>query len=110
MDNDYKTNFVEPQQNVAVADVEQTPGDELTAKALEEIRSTERLSGFGRFAMKLQNFFQSFGRQFIARRALDIRYGNALLRLDKFGFVIVVHRRSFLTQGDTSQAYRPLPD
>ncbi len=29
MDNDYKTKFVEPQQNVAVADVEQPPDDEL---------------------------------------------------------------------------------
>jgi hypothetical protein len=54
MDNDYKTNFVEPQESVAVADVK--PDDDLTAKTLEEIHSTERLSGFGRFAMKLQNF------------------------------------------------------
>ncbi len=59
MDNDYKTKFVEPQQSVAVADVEQPPDDELAAKALEEIHSTERLSGFGRFAMKLQNVFQA---------------------------------------------------
>src|SRR5215469_1392814 len=59
MDNDYKTKLVEPQQNVAVADVEQPPDDGLAAKALEEIHSTERLSGFGRFAMKLQNFFQA---------------------------------------------------
>jgi type IV secretory pathway VirB10-like protein len=59
MDNDYKTKFVEPQQSVAVAEVEQPPDDELAAKALEEIHSTERLSGFGRFAMKLQNFFQA---------------------------------------------------
>ena len=59
MDNDYKTNFVEPQENVALADVEQPRDDELTAKALEEIHSTERLSGFGRFAIKLQNFFQA---------------------------------------------------
>jgi hypothetical protein len=59
MDNDYKTKFVEPQQSVAVADVDQPPDDELAAKALEEIHSTERLSGFGRFAMKLQNFFQA---------------------------------------------------
>ncbi len=62
MDNDYKTKFVEPQRSIAVADVEQppaTPDDELTAKALEEIHSTERLSGFGRLAMKLQNFFQA---------------------------------------------------
>ena len=49
MDNDYKTKFVEPQQSVAVADVEQPPDDELAAKALEEIHNTERLSGFGRF-------------------------------------------------------------
>src|SRR5437588_6650491 len=59
MDNDYKTKFVEPQQSVAVADVEEPPDDELAAKALEEIHSAERLSGFGRFAMKLQNFFQA---------------------------------------------------
>jgi len=59
MDNDYRTKLVEPQQNVAVADVEQPPDDEVAAKALEEIHSTERLSGFGRFAMKLQNFFQA---------------------------------------------------
>src|SRR5205823_13062941 len=59
MDNDYKTKFVEPQQSVAVPDVEQPPDDEVAAKALEEIHNTERLSGFGRFAMKLQNFFQA---------------------------------------------------
>src|SRR5205823_10344976 len=59
MDKDYKTKFVEPQQSVAVADIEQPPDDELAAKALEEIHSTERLSGFGRFALKLQNFFQA---------------------------------------------------
>ena len=59
MDNDYKTKLVEPQQNVAVADVEQPPDDDLAAKALEEIHSMERLSGFGRFAMKLQKFFQA---------------------------------------------------
>src|SRR5207248_11696516 len=59
MDNDYKTKLVEPQQSIAVADVEQPPDDELAAKALEEIHSTERLSGFGRFAMKLQNVFQA---------------------------------------------------
>ena len=45
--------------SVAVADVEQPSDDELAAKALEEIHSTERLSGFGRFAMKLQNVFQA---------------------------------------------------
>lgn len=58
MDNDYKTTLVEPEKNVAVVD-DRTSDDEVAAKALEEIRSAERLSGFGRFATKLQNFFQA---------------------------------------------------
>jgi len=74
MDNDYKTKLVEPQQNVAVADVEQPPDDELAAKALEEIHSTERLSGFGRFAMKLQSFFR-------ASRALQSKQGLSHLKM-----------------------------
>lgn len=59
MNNGFKTKIVEPQQNVAVVDAGPPPDEELAAKALEEIRSTERLSGFGRFATKLQNFFQA---------------------------------------------------
>jgi hypothetical protein len=59
MNNGFKTKIVEPEQNVCVADTDQAPDEELAAKALEEIRSTERLSGFGRFAMKLQNCFQA---------------------------------------------------
>ena len=59
MNNGFKTKLVEPEQNVGVADTDQAPDEELAAKALEEIRSTERLSGFGRFAMKLQNCFQA---------------------------------------------------
>src|SRR6266567_1838925 len=88
-------------------------------------QSLLRLRGLGRLEEVLQlhceapksteplraaNLFESLGRQLVVRRLLDISYGNALLRLDKFGFIIVVHRRSFLTQGDTSQAYRPLRD
>jgi hypothetical protein len=57
MDIDYKTAVVEPEKNVAGVD-EQAP-DEVAAKALEEIRSTERLSGFGRFAKRLQGLFQA---------------------------------------------------
>ena len=59
MNSGYKTEVVEPKQKVAVPDVGQTPDDELAAKALEEIRSTERLSSFGRFVTRLQNFFQA---------------------------------------------------
>jgi hypothetical protein len=58
MDNDYKTAIVEPEKNVAVLDG-QAPGDEAATKALEEIRSTERLSGFGRFARRVQGLFQA---------------------------------------------------
>ena len=58
MDNDYKTAVVEPEKNVAVLDG-QAPDEEAAAKALEEIRSAERLSGFGRFARRLQGLFQA---------------------------------------------------
>lgn len=58
MDNDYKTAVIEPEKNGAVLDG-QAPDEEVAAKALEEIRSTERLSGFGRFARRLQGLFQA---------------------------------------------------
>lgn len=58
MDNDYKTTLVEPEKNVAALN-DGASDDEAAAEALEEIRSAERLSGFGRFATKLQNFFQA---------------------------------------------------
>ncbi len=59
MNNGYKTEVVGPEQNVAVVDVGHAPDGELTAKALQEIRSTERLSSFGRFVTRLQKFFQA---------------------------------------------------
>lgn len=59
MDDEYKTKMVESGQNVAVADADHVPHEDLAAKAIEEIHSAERLSGFGRFATKLQNFFQT---------------------------------------------------
>jgi len=56
MEKDYKTAVVEPEKNGAVLD-----GQALdpAAEALEEIRSTEPLSGFGRFARRLQGLFQA---------------------------------------------------
>src|SRR6266567_2734954 len=79
-------------------------------RRLEEVLQLHRKATKSTEPLRAVNFFQSFGRQFIVGRPLDIRDCDALLRLDKFGFVIVAHRRSFLTQGDTSQAYRPLRD
>src|SRR6266566_5393433 len=88
-------------------------------------QSLPRLRGLGRLEEVLQlhceapksteplrvvNFFQSFGRHFIVGLLLDICYGNALLRIDKLGFVIVVHRHYASIPSDTSQAYRPLRD
>jgi hypothetical protein len=58
MNNGFKTNFVAPEQNAHSAVVDEAPDETLTAQALEDIRSTERLSGFGRFATKMQNLFQ----------------------------------------------------
>ena len=59
MNNGYKTDVVEPERNVTVADGGQAPDQELAAKALEEIRTTERLSSFGRFVTRLQKVFQA---------------------------------------------------
>jgi hypothetical protein len=59
MDAEYETKMAEPGQNVAVVDADQATHEDVAAKALEQINHTERLSGFGRFATKLQNFFQS---------------------------------------------------
>jgi type IV secretory pathway VirB10-like protein len=58
MNNGFKTNFVAPEQNAHAAVVDEAPDETLATQALEEIRSTERLSGFGRFATKIQNLFQ----------------------------------------------------
>ena len=57
--DEYRTKMVETGQNVAVADSDHAPKEDLAAKVLEEIHSAERLSGFGRFAMKVQSFFQT---------------------------------------------------
>ncbi len=54
--NGFKTSVVD-HEKLKVAD---EPAEEtLTAQALEDIRQTERLSGFGRFATKMQGFFQA---------------------------------------------------
>jgi hypothetical protein len=54
--NGFKTSVVD-HEKLKVAD---EPAEEtLTAQALEDIRETERLSGFGRFATKVQGFFQA---------------------------------------------------
>lgn len=59
MNNGFKTNFVEPEQHSYAAVIDEAPDEKLTAKALEDIHNTERLSGFGRFAAKMQNLFQA---------------------------------------------------
>jgi hypothetical protein len=58
MNNGFKTNFIAPGQNGREAVVDEAPEEKLATQALEEISSTERLSGFGRFATKMQNLFQ----------------------------------------------------
>jgi len=56
MENPSKTALIEPGEPVRVADEER---DEiLTKQALDGIRGADKLSGFGRFATKLQSIFQ----------------------------------------------------
>jgi hypothetical protein len=57
MNDDYKTSVVEPGQQSATVINESE--ESLATQALEDIRDTERLSGVGRFATKMQNLFQA---------------------------------------------------
>src|SRR5215469_8144208 len=58
MSDDYKTSVVEPGQQGATV-IDESSEESLAAQALEDIRNTERLSGVGRFATKMQNLFQT---------------------------------------------------
>ena len=57
MDNPSKTAVIERDDPSPVTDNERD--QELTAQVLDGIHGAERLSGFGRFATKMQNLFQS---------------------------------------------------
>src|SRR5207302_9678308 len=57
--NGSKPTYVEPEGQKSATALDGVPEETLTAQALEDIRSTERLSGFGRFATKMQNLFQT---------------------------------------------------
>src|SRR5215510_8530163 len=58
MNHEYKTSVVEPgQQDAAVID--EASEENLATQALEDLHNTERLSGFGRFATKMQNLFRA---------------------------------------------------
>jgi type IV secretory pathway VirB10-like protein len=59
MNNGFKTNFVESEQKSAATAIEEAPDEKVASQALEDIRNTERLSGLGRFAAKMQNLFQA---------------------------------------------------
>jgi type IV secretory pathway VirB10-like protein len=61
MNNGFKTNFIEHKHNAEAAVIDELPDEKLAAQALEDIRNTERLSGVGRFATKMQNLFQASG-------------------------------------------------
>src|SRR5205807_4782825 len=57
--NGSKPTYVEPEGQNAATALDEVPDETLTAQALENINNTERLSGFGRFAVKMQDFFQA---------------------------------------------------
>lgn len=60
MNNGFKTTVVEPDQQEQVTPPNESQSDpELTSQAFEGIRGTERLSGFGRFATRMQSLFQA---------------------------------------------------
>ncbi|HWY70303.1 MAG TPA: TrbI/VirB10 family protein [Terriglobales bacterium] len=57
--NGSKPTYVEPEGQNAATALDEVPDETLTAQAFENIHNTERLSGFGRFAAKMQDFFQA---------------------------------------------------
>ena len=59
MNDGFTTRLVEPSTPAATTALDDTTDERQAAQALEDIRNTERLSGFGRFATKMQNFFQA---------------------------------------------------
>jgi hypothetical protein len=59
MKDEFTTKVVEADAPSSAAVLDEAPGEKLAAQALEDIRNTERLSGFGRFATKMQSFFQA---------------------------------------------------
>src|SRR6185437_16004739 len=61
MNNGFKTKFVESEQKSAATAIEEATDEKVASQALEDIRNTERLSGLGRFAAKMQNLFQASG-------------------------------------------------
>jgi type IV secretory pathway VirB10-like protein len=59
MKDGFTTKVVEPDTPGGAAVLDEAPDENLATQALEDIRNTERLSGFGRFATKMQNLFQA---------------------------------------------------
>ena len=57
--NGSKPTYVEPERKNTATALDEVPDETLTAQALENIQDTERLSGFGSFATKMQDFFQA---------------------------------------------------
>src|SRR5437868_1956654 len=57
--NGSKPTYVEPEGQNAATALDEVPDETLTAQPFENIHNTERLSGFGRFAAKMQDFFQA---------------------------------------------------
>ncbi len=79
MNNGFKTNFIAPEQNAHSAVVDEAPDETLATQALEEIRSTERLSGFGRFATKMQNLFQGSTRSQVKQQSSHLKAAPILM-------------------------------
>jgi type IV secretory pathway VirB10-like protein len=96
MNNDYKTSVVEPAEQRAAV-IEESAEDSLATQALEDIRNTERLSGFGRFATKMQGFFQASkpsqaGQQSPHLKAVPIMMSAGLLLLLATGLLFLLSK------------------
>lgn len=95
--NGSKPTYIDPKQPDTAAALDEAPDEALTAQALDSIRGAERLSGFGRFATKMQNLFQTSGtsqgkRESSHLRAAPIMMSVGLLLLLATGLLFLLSK------------------
>lgn len=106
MNNEYKTSVVEPGQQESTV-IDEVSEENLTTQALEDIQNTERLSGFGRFATKMQNMFQaskpSQARQSSHLKAAPVMMSVGLLLLIATGLLFLLSKPESTVQSHFHQ-------
>jgi len=97
MNNGFKQTYVEPEEERAAAVLDEVQDENVATQALEDIRNAERLSGLGRFARKVESFFQTSkparaGQQSAHLKAAPIMMSAGFLLLLATGLLFLVSK------------------